>query len=61
VNTVLNYIDHVCEAMIFDKVSRYDIRGKNVLATLDQYYISDPGFLRLKKSQIEEKVDIAAI
>jgi predicted AAA+ superfamily ATPase len=55
VNTVLNYIDHICEAMVFDKVSRYDIRGKSVLATLDKYYISDPGFLQLKKSQIEEK------
>jgi predicted AAA+ superfamily ATPase len=55
VNTVLNYADNICDAMIFDKVSRYDIRGKKVLSTLDKYYISDIGFLRLKKSQIEEE------
>jgi predicted AAA+ superfamily ATPase len=55
VNTVLNYADHACEAMVFDKVSRYDIRGKKVLATLDKYYLSDLGFLQMKKSQIEEE------
>jgi len=55
VNTVLNYADNTCEAMIFDRVSRYDIRGKKVLATLDKYYIADLSFLQLKKSQIEDK------
>jgi len=54
VDTVLNYIDRIAEAMIFDKVERWNVRGKRVLATLEKYYMADLGFLRLKKSQIEE-------
>jgi predicted AAA+ superfamily ATPase len=56
VDTVLSYADKIYSSMIFDKVSRYDIRGKKVMSTLDKYYIADLGFLKLKKSSIEQKI-----
>lgn len=55
VDTVLNYVDYISNSLIFNKVNRYEIRGKNVMATLEKYYLIDLGFLQLKKSQIEKK------
>lgn len=56
VDTVLNYMEYIRDSMIISKVNRYDIRGKNVMATLEKYYVSDLGLLQLKKTPIEEKV-----
>lgn len=55
-DTVYNYVDFINSSLIFNKVNRYDIRGKNVMATLEKYYITDLGFLQLKNSPIEKKV-----
>lgn len=55
VDTVLNYVDYISGSLIFNKVNRYDIRGKKVMSTLEKYYMIDLGFLQLKKSQIEKK------
>lgn len=56
VDTVLNYMEYIRASMIISKVNRYDIRGKNVMATLEKYYASDLGLLQLKKTPIEQKV-----
>ncbi len=45
-NTVRSYIAHLCEAFIFYKIKRYDIKGKKYLDTNDKYYLVDPS-LRL--------------
>jgi hypothetical protein len=42
--TVSKYIDTLVEAYLFYKVNRYDIRGKQHLATLEKYYLVDLGF-----------------
>lgn len=55
VDTVMNYIDYITTSSIFNKVNRYDIRGKSVMATLEKYYLSDLGLLSLKSSPIEKK------
>lgn len=55
IDTVLNYIDYIANSMIFNKVNRYNIRGKSVMASLEKYYVIDLGLLQLKKSQIEKK------
>lgn len=55
VDTVMNYIDYITTSSIFNKVNRYDIRGKSVMATLEKYYLTDLGFLSLKSSPIEKK------
>ena len=42
--TVSKYIDTLVEAYLFYKVSRYDIKGKQHLATQEKYYLVDLGF-----------------
>ncbi len=56
VDTVMNYVEYITSSSIFNKVNRYDIRGKNVMATLEKYYVTDLGLLNLKKSPIEKKI-----
>jgi len=41
--TVSKYIDTLVESYLFYKVNRYDIRGKQHLATLGKYYLVDLG------------------
>jgi predicted AAA+ superfamily ATPase len=41
--TVSKYIDTLVEAFLFYKVNRYDIKGRQHLATLEKYYLVDPG------------------
>lgn len=42
-NTVLNYLEMLENAYIIYKVPRYDIKGKELLKTLEKYYIVDAG------------------
>ncbi len=42
--TVSKYIDTLVEAYLFYRVNRYDIKGKQHLATLEKYYLVDIGF-----------------
>jgi predicted AAA+ superfamily ATPase len=41
--TVSKYIDTLVESYLFYKVSRYDIKGKQHLATQEKYYLVDLG------------------
>lgn len=41
--TIENYLDFVCDAFLFYKAERYDIKGKQYLKTLNKYYICDLG------------------
>ena len=42
--TIGNYIKYLCNAFMFYKVKRYDIRGKKHLEINDKYYLSDLSF-----------------
>lgn len=53
--TVYDYIRYMTEACICDKVSRYDIRGKKVLAFEEKMYVCDMGFFYLKKNRVKEE------
>lgn len=55
-DTILNYIEYINNSLIINKVNRYNIRGKSVMATLEKYYLTDLGLLQLKKSPIEKKI-----
>jgi len=55
-DTILNYVEYINNSLVINKVNRYDIRGKNVMATLEKYYLTDLGLLQLKKSPIEKKI-----
>ena len=55
--TLYNNVDYIIESLLFTKVNRYDIKGKNVFATLEKYYITDMGLLQLKRGLIDEHLD----
>jgi predicted AAA+ superfamily ATPase len=48
--TVYDYIRYIEEACICDKVSRYDIRGKKLLAYEEKIYVCDLGLFKMKKN-----------
>ncbi len=48
--TLYNYLDHMITSLIVTKAQRYDIRGKQLLTTLDKYYLTDLGLGRIHNS-----------
>lgn len=53
--TVYDYIRYITEACICDRVQRYDIRGKKLLAYEEKTYICDLGFFQIKKNRIKDE------
>ena len=53
--TLYNYIDALCKALILKRVYRYDIAGKGVLKTLNKYYATDLGIAQIKNNNPEFK------
>jgi uncharacterized protein len=43
VDTVQNYILYCVNALMVEKVRRFDLKGKRILETLEKYYLSDLG------------------
>lgn len=48
--TIYNYLEHITAAMILERASRYDIRGKRILTKMDKYYLADMGLGRIRNS-----------
>lgn len=44
-NTVYNYLNALEGAYIIYRVPRYDIKGKEILKTLEKYFVGDPGLI----------------
>ena len=43
--TVLNYLSALKEAFVIDRVPRFDLRGRSLLATDEKHYIGDHGIV----------------
>ena len=56
--TLYNYLDALCKALILKKIYRYDISGKGVLKTLNKYYATDLGIAQIKNNNPEFKTYI---
>lgn len=55
VETILNYINKLQAGMILSKAERYDIKGKNILASTEKYYAGDIGLRNINKAS--EQID----
>lgn len=53
--TIYDYLKYISDACICDKVSRYDIRGKKVLAYKEKTYVCDLGFFHIKKNRVKDE------
>lgn len=54
-STIYTYIEALCKALIIKKVYRYDVQGKDVLKTLNKYYVTDLGIAQIKNHNPEFK------
>lgn len=54
--TLYNYLRYICDSYIVTKASRYDIRGKKILSTLDKYYLMDAGLGRIRHTGFKLEV-----
>ncbi len=52
-NTVENYIEYLVNSYVFYQVNRFDIKGKQQLATQEKYYLVDIGFRNLKLGRFQ--------
>lgn len=43
VDTVQNYINYTCNALLTHQIKRYDLKGKRILESLEKYYLCDTG------------------
>ncbi|HRO76151.1 MAG TPA: ATP-binding protein [Crocinitomicaceae bacterium] len=52
--TVENYLDAVCDAYLFYKVQRYNIKGKVILSTQEKFYAADLGLKNIVLGQTSQ-------
>jgi predicted AAA+ superfamily ATPase len=54
-NTIVNYLDYVCESFLCSKAIRFDIKGKRYIDSINKYYFEDCGLrnARLNFRQVE--------
>lgn len=53
--TVYDYLRYVSDACICDKVPRFDIRGKKILAYEEKTYVCDLGLFHIKKNRVKDE------
>jgi len=51
--TLYNYLDALCKALMIKKIYRYDVHAKATLKTLNKYYMTDLGIAQIKNNNFE--------
>lgn len=57
--TIDNYLEALTESFIFYSVDRYDIKGKQLLKSLNKYYLVDVGFRKIISK--DQKPDVGFV
>lgn len=54
-NTIVNYLEYICDSFLMEKACRYDIKGKRYIDSPYKYYFTDCGLrnMRLNFRQVE--------
>lgn len=54
-NTIVSYIEYICDSFLLEKANRYDIKGKRYIDSPYKYYFTDCGLrnVRLNFRQVE--------
>jgi ATPase len=54
-NTIVSYIEYICDSFLMEKANRYDIKGKRYIDSPYKYYFTDCGLrnVRLNFRQVE--------
>lgn len=54
-NTIVNYLEYICDSFLMERASRYDIKGKRYIDSPYKYYFADCGLrnMRLNFRQVE--------
>ncbi len=54
-NTIVNYLEYLCDSFLMERASRYDIKGKRYIDSPYKYYFTDCGLrnMRLNFRQVE--------
>lgn len=54
-NTIVNYLEYICDSFLMEKARRYDIKGKRYIDSPYKYYFTDCGLrnMRLNFRQVE--------
>ncbi len=55
-DTIYQYLEHITNSLIFNKVMRYDIRGKKILTRSDKFYLSDLGFAKINNTGFKTEI-----
>ncbi len=54
-NTIVNYLEYICDSFLMEKANRYDVKGKRYIDSPYKYYFTDCGLrnIRLNFRQVE--------
>ena len=56
-DTIIDYISYTCDAYLFTRVPRTDLRGKENLRVNDKYYITDHGLRQTIVGNNQQNID----
>jgi len=55
-NTLYNYLEYMCKALLINKADRYDVRGKRILNGKYKYYLTDLGLGQVRNTSKKQQL-----